>query len=144
MLRSFGPALLRSALRLIHPRAWASYSSSSSAAQAHPLVSGHLWRSFFYVPGNKIKMIQKIAQLPAKLPGTEYGTHIPDLVVLDCEDAVGLDQKVSRPAIKIFSFLKLKMFAILNGGARGWVSPNWPLIDTNFNSGLLISERITQ
>ncbi|TPP54486.1 hypothetical protein FGIG_11971 [Fasciola gigantica] len=40
---------------------------------------------FYYVPGEKTQRFQKIAQLPTKLAATDYGTHVPDLIVLiDC------------------------------------------------------------
>ncbi|VDP24131.1 unnamed protein product [Echinostoma caproni] len=97
LLRTCG---LRTVSLLSQPHAWSS--NDAAAAVSHSLTSEHLWRSFFYVPGNKEKMFQKIAQLPSKLSPTEFGSHIPDLIVLDCEDAVGLDEKVCP---RVFSSL---------------------------------------
>ncbi|TGZ61155.1 hypothetical protein CRM22_008139 [Opisthorchis felineus] len=63
-------------------------------------VAARLWRSFFYVPGDKPRMIEKISQLPTKLQPDQFGMLIPDLIVLDCEDAVGIDRKAeARQAV---------------------------------------------
>ncbi|GAA49958.1 citrate lyase subunit beta-like protein [Clonorchis sinensis] len=63
-------------------------------------VASRLWRSFFYVPGDKPRMIEKISQLPTKLQPDQFGMLIPDLIVLDCEDAVGIDRKAeARQAV---------------------------------------------
>ncbi|CAH8870337.1 unnamed protein product [Trichobilharzia szidati] len=57
-----------------------------------------LWRSFFYVPGNRMKMLNKMAEYHREAASLSY--HIPDLVVLDCEDAVAIDNKpVARNTI---------------------------------------------
>ncbi|KAA3677301.1 citrate lyase subunit beta-like protein, partial [Paragonimus westermani] len=58
-----------------------------------PPIASRLWRSFFYVPGDRSKMIRKISDLYASVEASSFATHIPDLIVLDCEDAVGLDRK---------------------------------------------------
>ncbi|CAH8491662.1 unnamed protein product [Dicrocoelium dendriticum] len=58
-------------------------------------ISGRLWRSFLYVPGDRAKMIQKIIDSTALLGSHQSSSHIPDLTVLDCEDAVALDQKLA-------------------------------------------------
>lgn len=50
-----------------------------------------LWRSFLYVPGDQEKKISKIAQL---CNVDEVSPAIPDIVVLDCEDAVSAENKV--------------------------------------------------
>ncbi|KAF7255295.1 hypothetical protein EG68_07424, partial [Paragonimus skrjabini miyazakii] len=58
-----------------------------------PPITSRLWRSFFYVPGDRPKMIRKISDSYATMEASNFATHIPDLIVLDCEDAVGLDRK---------------------------------------------------
>ncbi|KAF5400857.1 HpcH/HpaI aldolase/citrate lyase family protein [Paragonimus heterotremus] len=58
-----------------------------------PPIASRLWRSFFYVPGDRPKMIRKISDSYATVEASNFATHIPDLIVLDCEDAVGLDRK---------------------------------------------------
>ncbi|KAF6767884.1 hypothetical protein AHF37_09610 [Paragonimus kellicotti] len=63
-----------------------------ATSTVHPIAS-RLWRSFFYVPGDRPKMIRKISDSYATVEASNFATHIPDLIVLDCEDAVGLDRK---------------------------------------------------
>ncbi|VDN12051.1 unnamed protein product [Dibothriocephalus latus] len=69
---------------------------ASTAAPAE-----RLFRSYFYVPGDqerRISKMLKISSSPATLPES-----IPDILVLDCEDAVSLANKVGAPleALKI-------------------------------------------
>lgn len=50
-----------------------------------------LWRSFLYVPGDQER---KIAKMQKICNTTEVSASIPDIVVLDCEDAVSAENKV--------------------------------------------------
>ncbi|KAM3181410.1 hypothetical protein ACTXT7_014440 [Hymenolepis weldensis] len=54
------------------------------------IPSQRLWRSFLYVPGDQEKKISKIARL---CNVDEVSPSIPDIVVLDCEDAVSAENK---------------------------------------------------
>ncbi|KAM7538812.1 hypothetical protein Aperf_G00000055249 [Anoplocephala perfoliata] len=54
------------------------------------MPSQRLWRSFLYVPGDQEKKISKIAKT---CNVNEVSSSIPDIVVLDCEDAVAAENK---------------------------------------------------
>ncbi|KER25368.1 hypothetical protein T265_07168 [Opisthorchis viverrini] len=83
----------------IHQRLQLTPVCSPLSSSAHSVAS-RLWRSFFYVPGDKPRMIEKISQLPTKLQPDQFGMLIPDLIVLDCEDAVAIDRKAeARQAV---------------------------------------------
>nr|CAH8869794.1 unnamed protein product [Trichobilharzia regenti] len=78
----------------VHPNKSTSCSSSRESLNNTEC----LWRSFFYVPGDRMKMLNKMAEYHREAASLSY--HIPDLVVLDCEDAVAVDSKpVARNTI---------------------------------------------
>lgn len=54
-------------------------------------LSERLWRSFLYVPGDQERKISKMTKI---CNTTEVSPSIPDIVVLDCEDAVSAENKV--------------------------------------------------
>ncbi|VEL28991.1 unnamed protein product [Protopolystoma xenopodis] len=63
-----------------------------------------LWRSYLYVPGDQKRKIEKMAQVCNDAASSKSSANvlssklnsIPDLIVLDCEDAVAFDRKVRR------------------------------------------------
>lgn len=65
--------------------------STTAPAASSFVGSQRLWRSFLYVPGDQEKKISKIAKL---CDVNEVSPGIPDIVVLDCEDAVSAENKV--------------------------------------------------
>ncbi|VDM17897.1 unnamed protein product [Hydatigera taeniaeformis] len=59
--------------------------------KASTLVSSErLWRSFLYVPGDQERKIKKMENI---CNTTHVSSSIPDLIVLDCEDAVSAENK---------------------------------------------------
>ncbi|VDN97674.1 unnamed protein product [Rodentolepis nana] len=68
--------------------------------------SQRLWRSFLYVPGDQEKKISKIAKL---CDTNEVSSAIPDIVVLDCEDAVSAENK-AKARKTISNTLKARAF----------------------------------
>ncbi|KAH9281612.1 Citrate lyase subunit beta-like protein, mitochondrial [Echinococcus granulosus] len=54
------------------------------------IPSERLWRSFLYVPGDQERKIKKMKRI---CNTTELSSSIPDLIVLDCEDAVSAENK---------------------------------------------------
>ncbi|CUT99625.1 citrate lyase subunit beta protein [Echinococcus multilocularis] len=54
------------------------------------IPSERLWRSFLYVPGDQERKIKKVKRI---CNTTELSSSIPDLIVLDCEDAVSAENK---------------------------------------------------
>ncbi|CAL8085568.1 unnamed protein product [Calicophoron daubneyi] len=80
--------------RVLSLSAWSQCRQKCYSADTSTLApSSRLWRSFFYVPGDRPHMIKKMADLHSKLDLKAENPRLPDLVVLDCEDAVALDRK---------------------------------------------------
>ncbi|KAL3313727.1 hypothetical protein Ciccas_007666 [Cichlidogyrus casuarinus] len=67
-----------------------------AGAKLEPL---RLWRSFFYVPGDAEKKIAKMAKLASDIVErrdlAKLQSHLPDAIVLDCEDGVAGSAKVA-------------------------------------------------
>uniref|UniRef100_A0A183S770 J domain-containing protein n=1 Tax=Schistocephalus solidus TaxID=70667 RepID=A0A183S770_SCHSO len=73
------------------PKAWATAEIATIRFASTAALPERLFRSFFYVPGDqehRISKMLKISSSPATLPES-----IPDILVLDCEDAVSFANK---------------------------------------------------
>ncbi len=95
MAVSFTASLLKSSHKFL----------TQAARQASTLKANErLWRSFFYVPGDQEKKISKVAAL---CDTHQIDPSIPDVVVLDCEDAVSAANKVALSRVIISTLLML-------------------------------------